>query len=359
VNSASPEWWADLEYVWRKRVAAQVQIYNHKRKAAYVAARAAVDREAFARAVTYKRSAEWYEHRSRALALARADVLATCGKRWRKTACACGPREQRVGCDLVQLCETCNRKHWRRWRKRITRSMRTHLRASKRAWLKHRRGMPPGIYLITLTGPHSGDLEADRARLGAAWRRLTKDAHAGRWWSTYALTWEATPGADGLGHVHAHVAVISSWVPYEELHASWERAMPGAKVLDVQAPSRRRAEAQSAANYLAKYVTKGCDPREFTGRKAGELLCAFRGKRKVTTSAHFWFKTDPVCTKCRTPHRLTCAPEGLQDIAPGAVLRSRAERVKWWVPRGAPQVSLRFAIVHGHEQKQSIDFIAS
>lgn len=202
--------------------------------------------------------------------------------------------------------------------------------------------MPPGVYLVTLTGPHSGDLVHDRRVLGDAWRALSKVANAERWWSAYAMTWEATPGANGEGHLHMHVAALSSWIPFERLHEVWRTVMPGACVLDVQAPKNGRKAVGRAANYLAKYVTKGIEPSEFTGRKAGELLVAMRGKRKVTTSARFWMPTPSCCPTCKRAWAAAQSPCGLQDLAPAAVLRSMAERYRWWVARGAPQVEVRW-----------------
>jgi hypothetical protein len=232
--------------------------------------------------------------------------------------------------------------------------------------------MKPGIYLITLTAPHSGDLDADRDRMGNAVRKLLKHATKHGWWSTYALTWEATNGSDGNGHMHAHLAVISSWVPYtsEEvtfndpdamtprrkgerrpsrarrgLHDVWRDSMRGAMVLDVRPPARgpKADGALSAGVYLAKYVTKGVDPAEFTGRKAGELLVAFRSRRKVSTSAQFWVARDATCECCGDPFTSTGAPCSLQELLPGAVLRSMAERAGWFIPRGDPQVALRWS----------------
>lgn len=221
--------------------------------------------------------------------------------------------------------------------------MEMHVGAARASWKMHRRGMMPGVYLLTLTGPHSGDLEVDRREMGNAWRSLTKDAHAANWWGAYALTWEVTNGRDGRGHLHAHVAVVSSWVPYDALHVAWARAMPGSRVLDVQAPSGARKQSGRAANYLAKYVTKGVDPTEMTGRKAGEMLCAFRGRRKVTTSRYFWRPLHKVCKRCLSYHRLVGSPCALQDIAPGAVLRSFAERTRYRdIDRIPPQVLFRW-----------------
>lgn len=352
------EWQADLEYVWRTRVADEIarleqRAKRYKREAAQLACdddyetscefTRQMRRKRLVLRVRKLRAAEWADHRARALALPRAAVVATCRKRWRAVRCGCGTTEFPVGCDNAQLCAWCRKRHWRKWRHRITRSMQKHLRAQRAAWHRHRDGgMQPGIYLVTLTGPHSGDIAQDRRALGEAWERLRKVAHAERWWKTYALTWEVTAGKSGTPHVHAHVAVISSWIPYDELHAAWRRAMPGALVLDVQSPNRGRNEAGRAANYLAKYVTKGIEPSELSGRKAGELLIAFRGRRKVTTSRHFWLRVKHDCPTCGQRHQSCGAPCALQDIAPGAVLSAFAERVGVWEARGAPQVALRW-----------------
>jgi hypothetical protein len=287
------------------------------------------------------RSAQWAHYRARALAMSRADLISTCGERWRTVACACGRREFRVDCKQTQLCPKCRKTHWRKWHRKITNAMDAALRVERARWSRARFGRRPGIYLITLTMPHGGDIERDRRVMGEAVRRLFKIANARRWWKTYALTYEVTPGDDKLGHVHAHLAVISQWVPYDELHAVWRVAMPGALVLDVQAP-RGADAASSAAGYLAKYVTKGVEVAEFTGRKAGELLAAFRGRRKVTTSRGFWVPPDITCPCCGERFRPTGAPQSLQSIAPAAVLRSMAERARVWLPRGEPQVGLRY-----------------
>jgi len=337
------DWMADLEYVWRARTTPLVEKLMVRTRVCRRAARGA---RGWLK-VRLLRRAEWAENRARALSMTRADVVNTCGKRWRATECGCGRREQKVWCDQPQICARCRKWWWGKWRARITSSIDEHVRRARARWYRGaRRGMPPGVYLVTLTGPHSGDLAVDRKRLGDAWRKLTKVAHAGRWWGAYALTWEATRGDDGQGHLHAHVAVVSSWIPYDELHAAWREAMPGAVVLDVQAPKKSkhaRTEAESAARYLAKYVTKGVEPGEFSGRKAGELLVAFRGLRKVTTSRHFWHH-DTRCKQCGREHRAVGHPQSLQDIAPGAVLRSLSERTRYRDAARFPlQVPLRRA----------------
>lgn len=252
------------------------------------------------------------------------------------------------------------------------RSMDARIREARGAWNRGGRvGMLPGAYLITLTAPHSGDLLSDRLAMGRALRGLLKYAALHGWWSHYALTWEVTAGTRGDGHVHVHLAVVSSWIPYSTskgdaygplsppmpqywvrkryqrtptmgLHEAWRHYMPGAEVVDVQAPNRYRTRGQSPATYLAKYVTKGVEPSKMSGRKAGEMLVAFRGRRKLSTSRTFWLPEDHACRTCGCYHRMIDAPCSLQDIAPGAVLRSMSERTRYRdVSRFVFQVQLR------------------
>jgi hypothetical protein len=339
----NPEWQADLEYVWRMRTHDALQRLHQRARRMRRASKAAARETtpwAGQKAVALSRSSEWAEHRAQAMALPRADVVAACGTRWRSVRCKCGIFELKVGCDQVQLCDVCRKRHWRKWRKRIVRALDSHVRAARSRWHgTQRRGYMPGVYLITLTVPHQSSIAGSRDLLMRGWRSLTKRASAGKWWGAYALTIEVTPGTHGDGHVHAHVAVVSSWVPYKELHEAWE-SITGAVVLDVSPPRRGSARSQDAAEYLAKYVTKGIDPAVFTGQKAGEMLVAFRGKRKVTTSKEFWRPlrdVDRKCTKCGERSWSCGAPPALRRVAPGAVLRSMAERIGWWVPRGAVQ----------------------
>jgi hypothetical protein len=379
---ARAEWWADLEYVWRSRVSPVVDALDARARRRRRQAREAPEDTPRLRVLAL-RSGEWADHRARALALPRADVLATCGQRWMCIGCGCGDRSLRVGCDQPTLCPACRRKHANKWRRRIVAGMDRALRIERAAWHRtpayRRRGMRPGIYLITLTAPHSGDLTADRDAMGVGVRKLLKHATKYGWWQTYALTWEATAGRDGLGHLHCHLAVISSWVPYRRrevatdevdherwdsespnarprpprvgrrqytsergLHDVWRDAMPGALVVDVKHPRTNADDALTSGVYLAKYVTKGVEPAEFTGRKAGELLCAFRSRRKVSTSAGFWPEPERECPCCEERYRLTGTPCSLQDIHPAAVLRSQAERAGWFIPRGAIQSGLRW-----------------
>lgn len=368
----NPEWLADLEYVWRSRTADRMASLDARARRRRRQARETPDDTPRLRVMAL-RSAEWAEDRARSLAMARQDVVDSCNQRWRTVRCGCRYVELQVGCEQPQLCGECRRKHSRKWHQKITLGMDRALREERAAYYRtprfRRRGMRPGIYLITLTGPHSGDFSTDRDDMGEAVRRLLKHATKHGWWSTYALTWEATTGEDGLGHMHVHLAVISSWIPYsttdiEEsdaiawcprrrgerrdraargLHQVWRDAMPGALVLDVQSPRNGADGASNAGYYLAKYVTKGVDSIEFTGRKAGELLVAFRGRRKVSTSAYFWDRAITACECCGEMWRSLGAPVSLRTLNPGAVLRSMSERTRWRDgARCPPQVGLRW-----------------
>lgn len=366
-DAYDPGWLDELEYVWSRRTADKAKRLDERARRRYRQARSVTrawergehDEPSFA--VILMRSAEWAEHRAQAMRMRRADVADACARRSRTVVCGCGPREALVLCEQPQLCERCRKKHAMLWRKRIVAGMEIGLRDERAKWYrtpKHRRrGMLPGIYLITLTGPHSGDIATDRDAMGAAVRKLLKHATWRRWWSVYALTWEATNGDDGRGHLHCHLAVISTWVPYSSddvetdqlsvlgddvgdcavptsrrrrvkarwgLHDVWRWAMPGARVLDVRPPGRAADPAFSAGNYLAKYVTKGVEPAEFTGRKAGELLVAFQGRRKVSTSEGFWVRPITACACCGEQYRSAGAPCSLRVLNPGAYLSTFA-----------------------------------
>jgi hypothetical protein len=383
---ANPEWTADLEYVWRTRMAPERdRLQLRARRMATLARRLdpdkAPERAPLADTPMFRLAAmkrgEWAAERARAVAMSRVDVLSTCDQRWRTIACECGRRDIRVACDQPQLCSKCRKRHATLWRRRLTVGFDAALRRERREWYAtpsyRRQGREPGIYLLTFTMPHTGDLETDRAAMGPAIRKVLKHADKWGWWKTYALTWEATGGSRDEGHLHVHMAVISSWIPYTSLqvasrdaglyvpgsahltrgrgrglHELWAHAMPGSIQPDVRPPRRGSDDSASAGGYLAKYVTKGVDIDEFTGRKAGELLVAFRNRRKVSTSAHFYIVKDAACPCCKAMFRMVEAPCSLQDLAPGAVLRSQAERLRWWVPRGEPQVSLRWCSDNGH-----------
>lgn len=209
----------------------------------------------------------------------------------------------------MQLCQRCARKYW----SRVKRDMESSLVA--------RRVGNQRAYVLTLTVPHSGDLQVDRARLSDLWARLGREARRHRWWTCYAATFEATPGTKGDGHMHMHVALLSAWVPYKEVHRHWRR-MLGQESHHLHFRYRHGCPVEAAARYIAKYASKGVDVADFSGAKAGELLVATYGRRKVTASRGFWAR-DRTCSCCGERYR--CAPGESRRVPGLGVLYREAE----------------------------------
>lgn len=334
------EWQASLEWVWRTGSRPRVDAWNRRARREKRAARGVAADDHEGRAAARRRS-EYAAARARALSMPRADVVGLCRQRFIRVACGCGWRDAVVGCGQVALCGWCRRRHWRRWRRRITRAVSMHLDAARAAWrAAGSRGKRPRVYLVTLTGPAVGTLEERRAALARGLRALTNAASRGRWWSTYCAVWELTPGADGVGHPHLHVVAVSRWLPYEELHRVWRAAVPGALVLNVQTRDDRGA-ASAAGNYASKYVTKGTLHGELTGQTAGRWMVVCYGKRRVTCARHFWRPSAVKgCRHCGGCVRLVAAPAGLAQLAAGKWLRAMAEVMGVWLTRGTSQTML-------------------
>jgi hypothetical protein len=350
--AADETWWADVEAVWRTGVSAEIQRLERRRsemqrRAIHLEASTPgcadlheVSEESLARRrAAASRSARWARDRAASAALPRAQLLDACDQRQRMVRCGCGSRWVPVGCGQVTLCAGCARRSWKKQRRRVAQSLRAHTKAAQAAWRPSLGGRRPGIYLLTLTGPHDGGVGAQREALRRAWRTLTKMARAGRWWGAYVMVYECTPGVNGQGHVHIHAAVVSSWIPYAQLHAAWRKAFPGAQVLDVSPPSRANRHLK-ASEYLAKYVSKGVDPLEMSGQLVGKLLIANRNKRRFATSVGFWLTQPRSCELCGLHHVCLGVPRGLRAVVPGGILRAWAERKGVWLARGDPQRSL-------------------
>lgn len=317
--SGDAAWDSALETTWADRLDGRVQSYRSQaRSALAIAARTCSDvrrAEAGARA-------SWYGRRALGISEPRGGRLRSCGTSTRHVTCGCRTREVVIGCGVVQLCERCARKYWGR----VSRDVATALSARK---LPAQRA-----YLLTLTVPHSGDLVADRVRLAQLFARLGREARRHRWWSAYAATYECTPGTDGKGHMHMHVALLSAWVPYKDVHAHWRRIL-GQSSYHLHFRYRHGCPIEKAAQYIAKYASKGVDATEFTGIKAGELLAAMYGRRKVTASRGFWVR-EKRCDCCGERYRVK--PGTGRRIHPVASLQREAayRGLKWdrWGFRG-------------------------
>lgn len=356
------EWWGDLETIWRIRRAPHIE--RLKRRACRLWAEAAAMDCPFSRAELSRRAA-WAEGRAQSQAMSREHKISTCRRRWISFRCGCQTIERPVGCDSTTLCDWCRKRHMRRWRRRITKALGAQQRARHAAW-RHQgkpRGREPLVYLITLTIGHSGDVDVDRGELWAAWRAWQK-------WMTaevggsfhYAATWEVTEGEDGRGHVHCHIGAVLPWFDYAAAGEAWKKCSPRSSNAGIDFT---RSRAESASKYLSKYVTKGVQLGVLPGVMAGEVIASWYGRRKVSTSRHFWrpllARGKACCRRCAREWLVHERPPPLSRVAPESVWFATAELASVRLPRGPTQVRLRFDIPadleppkrgSGHYQRQ-------
>lgn len=213
--------------------------------------------------------AAWYASRARALERRFLDRASDCCDVWIATltmmCLGCGVvSEKPVKCGLRAWCDTCATSYRTVVRDRMQRGLEAALASEMRRW--RMRGCMPGqmpvITLVTLTVRHSGSLAADRHTITRGWQRLRSwlwhvdDGRA----LPYVLAWELTPGSDGLGHVHAHVAAVWPFRDLRALDAEWQRATGGhGLTVDVKGGGTRtrKAGAVAAARYVSTYINKG------------------------------------------------------------------------------------------------------
>lgn len=153
--------------------------------------------------------------------------------------------------------------------------------------------------MMTLTVRHSGDVSADRERIAAGWRRLRSWLHHQQGSNAFMLVWEITPGADGAGHVHAHVLMPMVWLDYGELRAAWARATDGhGERIHVAQGRYGRHGAGGAAAYLAKYASKGCVALRDAPEIAARWYEATYARRWSSTSVRWWLVEPPKHCAC-------------------------------------------------------------
>lgn len=159
------------------------------------------------------------------------------------------------------------------------------------------------LVLITLTVRHSGDVEADRNALASGWRRFYKAVNK-RWGRyPYVGVWEVTAGRDGLGHVHAHVAVVWPFRDWAEVRELWIAACPESERINFVARRRdgRASEPKGVARYLGKYLSKGAEDSEITPELRADFCAMAYQSRWVFSSKSFWVPWVPVCPGCGKP----------------------------------------------------------
>jgi hypothetical protein len=235
-------------------------------------------------------------NRARALRRPYRDKLARCSRRGVRIKCGCrGWRGVRwFGCRQHITCERCRTQRSRQLGQRIRAGLEV-AHATGGAGAK--------LVLLTLTVRHSGDVAADRDAIAAGWRRLYKALRA-RWGTwPYVGVWEVTSGADGLGHVHAHVAVVWPWRDWAEVRELWLRACPESERITFVAARRdgRPSDARSVGNYLGKYLAKSTQDDGITRELRADVVAMAYGQRSVFTSRGFWQPWHPVCKCCGFP----------------------------------------------------------
>jgi len=270
---------------------------------------ALVDEELYARLMEPRR-VEWRRRAAEPkqretkvrYALRRADALTRpygrrldrCSTRGTRVKCGCkGWRGVRAHtCRQHLMCAVCMQTRARRLGMRI--------RAGLEAAMAGRPDTDR-LVLMTLTLRHSGDVAADREHLAAGWRRFYKALHR-RGWGRFAYVgvWEVTPGADGLGHVHMHVAAVWPWRDWSVCRQLWLDACPESERISFVAARRdgKRSDPKSVSRYLGKYLSKGMQTGDFTPALRAGMLAASYNTRWVFTSRRFWLTFTPCCQRC-------------------------------------------------------------
>lgn len=248
----------------------------------------------------------WHAARARGLRRRIGSVLDGCG-RWRKGVVRCsGGCEGQGGaipdlCKARALCEACAADWAKRLRRRLLRAgvFQEHLRAATRRAREKQLRSTPRWSMMTLTVRHSGDVGADRERIAAGWRRLRSWLHERQGSNAFVLVWEITPGADGVGHVHAHVLIPLVWLDYAELRAAWSRATNGhGERIHVAQGKYGRDGAGGAAAYIAKYASKGSVSLGESHAVAAAWYRATYAKRWCSTSVRWWLVEPPKHCRC-------------------------------------------------------------
>lgn len=233
--------------------------------------------------------------------------LESCGQEGLGIVCGCGPVGAKKTCRQWWLCTSCRARRSPQLGGDIRRGLEHALEQERAAWGRDGgRGMEPQIRLLTLTAAHTGDLMHDQREIAEGWRKLYKRMHEDTGEKfPYVGVWEVTPGTDGLGHVHLHVAVIWRWRDFWRIREQWERACPSSRYLDIKKRKDGKASSPSSVGkYLGKYLSKGVDVNGFDATLRAEVSAAFYNQRSVLASLYFWKRYRKCCKKCGMGFRL-------------------------------------------------------
>lgn len=257
--------------------------------------------------------------------------------------CGCGSFDASTECGQVWLCDRCRKRYYGRLRKRARAAFAGHVRTAHSEWVRAgaRAGQEPRPALVTLTVRHSGDAARDRERLVKAWTLLRKWVWKRIGKFPYALLFEVTEGKVRRGeevltgpHVHAHALVVWPYFDWSEMAAQWKRAVrdPDARAPYVSRTVKSRSgealalSARRAADYAAKYATKGVQLGTMAPEMAANVIAGWYGKRRLTVSTHFWLPPPTCCKRCEERWRVVARPAPAPSTPSErlAALRARA-----------------------------------
>jgi hypothetical protein len=224
-------------------------------------------------------TARWASDRHSSCSRPLGPRVAKCGTRGLAVKCGCGPRVYWRGCRQWWVCRRCRSQRLRPLGARIHESLQARVLDEQRG------GARVSLRLVTLTVRHTGDVAADRLQLGDSFRRWYQAMHKWVGRHHYALVYEVTPGTDGKGHVHAHVAILwPRWIDYGRVRTLWLRASQGASErIDIQGVG---CNSRRASRYIGKYLSKGSE--QLAPELAGRTIAAFYARRAITASRRFW-----------------------------------------------------------------------
>ena len=115
---------------------------------------------------------------------------------------------------------------------------------------------------------------ARRLRRRRAWR-----AHVSGGIQVVEVTWSKH---GQRWHPHVHALIDTVYWPQQEIAAEWEAVTGDSRIVDI----RRLSSRAEAANYIAKYASKGIDLAKLPSKQIAEAAHAMHGKRMAQTFGH-------------------------------------------------------------------------
>lgn len=261
------------------------------------------DREAGYTDIHAAESARWHRQRARGQRERIQRVQACGGVVLRITCQACGLSHDRAqGCRIGLLCLRCRGGIASEKRAKFMAARKHALAGAGEAGLlnANRRGGRWSEKFMTLTIPHLATHSVTE-RIEIAWRAWPRFARRLRTFvkpagplAHWFRVFEWTAGADGLGHPHFHVWLLSPFLPREEILACWrasliEAGMPEPALTSLVVDIRAVRDSDGAALELVKYLTKDITDGGVPIAPAvyAEVYRALDGKRVTQASRGF------------------------------------------------------------------------